>query len=97
MSTTSAQSTAEAPRPSDTYVQSFARGLAVIRSFGDEGAPRELTMADVAKRTGITRAAARRALLTLVQLGYVEQDLRHRFRLTVEVRALGDCFKPQEA
>ncbi len=96
MSTTSDQSL-QAPRPDDTYVQSFARGLAVIRSFGDKDAPREQTMADVAKRTGITRAAARRALLTLVQLGYVQQDLRHRFSLTAEVRALGDCFKPQEA
>lgn len=83
---------AEAPRPGDTYVQSFARGLAVIRSFSGD-APRKQTMADVAKRVGITRAAARRALLTLQQLGYVEKDLRHLFSLTAEVRALGDCYR----
>lgn len=92
MTTSSTTAAAEAPRPGDTYVQSFARGLAVIRSFSDD-APRQQTMADVAKRVGITRSAARRALLTLQQLGYVEQDLRHRFSLTAQVRALGACYR----
>jgi IclR family transcriptional regulator, pca regulon regulatory protein len=54
------------------FVQSLERGLAVIRAFDGE-AP-QLTLSEVARRTGITRAAARRFLLTLVELGYVRSD-----------------------
>jgi len=50
------------------YVQSLERGLAVIRSLGGVSG---LTLAAVARRTGLTRAAARRFLLTLEHLGYV--------------------------
>lgn len=54
--------------PLRDYVQSLERGLAVIRSLGGSTG---LTLAEVAKITGITRAAARRFLLTLETLGYV--------------------------
>ncbi len=60
--------------PSDRYVQSLARGLAVIRTFGD-GRPRQ-TLSQVAARTGLDRAGARRILLTLKTLGYLRQDGR---------------------
>ena len=46
----------------------------MIRAFG-AGDP-ELTLSDVARRTGLTRAAARRFLLTLTDLGYVRTDGR---------------------
>jgi IclR family transcriptional regulator, pca regulon regulatory protein len=49
------------------FVQSLRRGLEVIRAF-DAEAP-ELTLSDVARRTGLSRAAARRFLLTLAELG----------------------------
>jgi IclR family pca regulon transcriptional regulator len=71
------------------YVQSFARGLGVLRSF-DASAPAQ-TVSEVAQRTGATRAAARRILLTLLQLGYVEQDGR-LFRLTPRVLDLGFAY-----
>ena len=45
------------------FVQSLERGLAVIRAF-DRAHP-ELTLSEVAAATGVTRAAARRFLLTL--------------------------------
>ncbi|HKE50449.1 MAG TPA: IclR family transcriptional regulator C-terminal domain-containing protein [Actinomycetes bacterium] len=51
------------------YVQSLDRGLAVIRAFSAD-TPR-LSIADVARQTGLTRAAARRFLHTLCGLGYV--------------------------
>jgi IclR family pca regulon transcriptional regulator len=51
------------------FSDSLARGLAVIKTF-DRDAPL-LRITDVAKRTGLDRAAARRFLLTLVDLGYV--------------------------
>ena len=56
-----------APRPGDSYVQSFARGLAVLRSFGAQ-APQQ-TLSEVAERAQLTRAGARRILLTLLHLG----------------------------
>ncbi|GAA5159216.1 MULTISPECIES: IclR family transcriptional regulator [Amycolatopsis] len=71
------------------HVQSLERGLAVIRAFG-AGAP-ELTLSDVARATGLTRAAARRFLLTLVDLGYVRTDGKY-FSLTARVLELGYSF-----
>ena len=91
MSTTSDQSANASPRPGDTYVQSFARGLAVIRAFGP-GERREQTLSEVAKHVGMTRAAARRAILTLQQLGYVAQNNRRRFHLTEKVLELAAAF-----
>lgn len=76
-------------RPSDTYVQSFARGLDVIRSFG-ANASRQ-TLSDVASRTGLTRAGARRILLTLHTLGYVETDGK-LFMLTPRILDLGFAY-----
>ncbi|HLU78099.1 MAG TPA: IclR family transcriptional regulator [Burkholderiaceae bacterium] len=75
--------------PGDGYVQSFARGLAVIRSFSAE-APSQ-TMTEVAQRTGLTRAGARRILHTLHALGYVEIEGR-QFRLTPKVLDLGFAY-----
>ncbi|EIE98346.1 IclR family transcriptional regulator [Saccharomonospora glauca] len=71
------------------HVQSLERGLAVIKAFG-AGTPR-LTLSDVARTTGLTRAAARRFLLTLADLGYVRSDGRY-FGLTAKVLELGYAF-----
>ncbi|MGW1818722.1 IclR family transcriptional regulator domain-containing protein [Streptomyces sp. NPDC002125] len=68
------------------FVESLARGLTVITAFGDTGAA--LTLSDVARATGLSRASARRALITLEHLGYVEADGREH-RLTPRVLALG--------
>jgi IclR family transcriptional regulator, pca regulon regulatory protein len=65
--------------PGDHYVQSLARGLAVIRTFSAE-APRQ-TLSQVAARAGLDRAGARRILLTLKTLGYVRQEGRNFFPL----------------
>lgn len=67
-------------------VQSLARGLAVIRAFDADNS--ELTLSDVARRTDLTRAAARRFLRTLVSLGYVRTDGK-LFALTPRVLELG--------
>ena len=76
-------------KPGDAYVQSFARGLAVIRSFS-AGAPSQ-TLSEVAAHTGLTRAGARRILLTLQGLGYVQQDGR-AFFLTPRILDLGYAY-----
>ena len=77
------------PPPSDSYVQSFARGLGVIRAFTAEAPAQTLT--EVAARTGLDRAGARRILLTLAQLGYVYQEGR-LFRLTARTLDLGYAY-----
>ena len=51
------------------YSELLARGLRVLRAF-DRNTPR-LKVRDVAERSGLNRAAARRFLLTLRDLGYV--------------------------
>ena len=71
------------------FVQSLERGLAVIRAFGAH-AP-SLTLSEAARATGLTRAATRRFLLTLSDLGYVRSDGR-RFELTPRVLELGYAF-----
>jgi IclR family pca regulon transcriptional regulator len=78
-----------APKPSSEYVQSFARGLAVIRAFGP-GA-KTMTLTEVAQKTGLTRAGARRILLTLQTLGYVALEGRS-FSLTPRVLDLGYSY-----
>ena len=71
------------------FVQSLARGLAVIRAF-DEDHP-EMTLSEVARATELSRASARRFLHTLVQLGYVGTDGRV-FALTPRVLELGFAY-----
>ncbi|MDX3055450.1 IclR family transcriptional regulator C-terminal domain-containing protein [Streptomyces sp. NE06-03E] len=68
------------------FVESLARGLTVVTAFGDGGAA--LTLSAVARATGLSRASARRALLTLEHLGYVTAEGRDH-RLTPRVMALG--------
>lgn len=70
-------------------IGSFARGLAVIESF-DQNEARQTT-ADVARRTGLERATARRCLLTLVKLGYAEYDGKF-FSLTPRLLRLGFAY-----
>ena len=74
---------------SSDFVQSLERGLAVIRSFDAEH--RERSLSEVAKTTGLTRAAARRFLLTLVKLGYVRFDGK-LFSLRPRVLELGFAY-----
>lgn len=76
-------------KPGDSYVQSFARGLSVIRAFN--ASRPEQTLTDVAAATGLTRAGARRILLTLQTLGYVEAEGR-LFRLTPKILDLGFAY-----
>jgi IclR family transcriptional regulator, pca regulon regulatory protein len=76
--------------PSRTdFVQSLERGLAVIRAFDAEHP--QLTLSEVARATGLTRAAARRFLLTLVELGYMRTDGR-LFSLRPRVLELGYAY-----
>ncbi|MFD5633419.1 IclR family transcriptional regulator C-terminal domain-containing protein [Streptomyces sp. NPDC127077] len=68
------------------FIESLARGLTVITAFGEGRG--ELTLTAVAQATGLARATARRALITLEHLGYVTTHDRV-FRLTPRVLGLG--------
>lgn len=71
------------------FIQSLERGLGIISTFGAD-AP-EQTVSEVAAKTGLTRATARRFLITLAELGYVSTDGR-LFELTPRVLELGYSF-----
>jgi IclR family pca regulon transcriptional regulator len=89
MTETAVTGGASAPQAGDQYVQSLARGLAVIRAFNAEHPV--MTLTEVAARTDLTRATARRFLHTLVELGYVRIDGK-TFALTAKVLQLGYAY-----
>ncbi|MEW6453306.1 MAG: IclR family transcriptional regulator C-terminal domain-containing protein [Pseudomonadota bacterium] len=71
------------------FVAAFARGLKVIRAFGENS--QMLTLTQVAERAELTAAGARRLLLTLVALGYAGTKGRLYF-LTPKVLSLGYAY-----
>lgn len=77
------------PERNGEFVQSLDRGLAVIRAF-DADHP-ELTLSDVARQTGLTRAAARRFLRTLVEIGYMRTE-GGKFALRPKILELGYSY-----
>jgi IclR family pca regulon transcriptional regulator len=74
---------------SPDYIQSLDRGLQVMRAFNRER-PR-CTLSEIATQIGLSRAVARRSLLTLQHLGYVAAQGRHFF-LTPRVLELGYSY-----
>lgn len=71
------------------FMQSLARGLEVIRAF--EHARPTLSITEVARLTNISRAAARRCLHTLTQLGYVA-GAGGVYELTPRILSLGYAY-----
>jgi IclR family transcriptional regulator, pca regulon regulatory protein len=71
------------------FVQSLERGLAIIKVFSAQRP--SMTVSDLAQESGLTRAAVRRFLLTLTDLGYVAQH-GNRFELTPKVLELGYSY-----
>lgn len=71
------------------FMTSLARGLAVINAFQER--KRHLTIAQISHRTEIPRAAVRRCLYTLSQLGFVTSDGR-TYSLLPKVLTLGHAY-----
>ena len=67
----------------------FAKGMAVLRAFDDQHS--RLSLADIARVTGLDRATVRRLTLTLVHLGYAYRDNKH-FSLSPKVLTLAGSF-----
>lgn len=71
------------------FVLSLARGLKVIEAF--EGQAGGISPSEIAKRTGFSRAAVRRLLVTLDALGYARTDGR-TYTLSTAVLKLGFSY-----
>jgi len=82
------KSTADNTRFEDSrdYVQSMARGLSVLSAFDRDHF--RLTLGEIAGRAGLSRAAARRLILTLLHLGYV-REVGRTYMLGPRVLELG--------
>lgn len=82
------ETNATAPLKRD-LIAGLEKGLHVIEAFNQERS--RLTISEVAERTGLTRAAARRYLITLAHLGYVHHENK-LFSLTPMVLRLGQSY-----
>lgn len=71
------------------FIQSLAKGLAVIEAFGEKDP--SMTLSEVARKTHLTPGSARRVLRTLQQLGYATVEA-NRFRLMPRVLQLGFSY-----
>lgn len=76
-------------KESDDFVRAVARGFAVVEALGRP--PGRHTLSEVADAAGISRAAARRILATLVTLRYCEPAGRY-FQLRPRALGLGLCY-----
>jgi len=79
----------ERPSRAPEGMAGLAKGLAIIELFGSSTS--RLSVASAAAGIGVARATARRCLLTLVELGYVEHDGRY-FRPTPRMLRLGTAY-----
>lgn len=75
-------------RPSE-FVEALAKGIAVIECF--DAAHADMTLSEIARRVGLSPAAARRSLITLSALGYVGLTGK-RYHLRPKVMTLGSGF-----
>ena len=88
--TLSAAERIEAWSGDPNFMTSLARGIAVIRAFTQQ--KRRLTISQLSQRTGIPRAAVRRCLYTLAQLGYVNAGEGKDFSLSPRILSLGHAY-----
>jgi len=77
------------PYDQRNHIVGLEKGLAVIECFDDSR--QRLTISDAAKAVGLSRAAARRCLLTLNYLGYADYDGKY-FSLTPRAMRLGYAY-----
>ncbi len=79
----------QTPPGDPDFMLSLARGLAAIRAFG--GGEPQLSVADVARLAGLSRASARRCLHTLTVLGYATVA-NGRYELAPAILTLGQAY-----
>jgi IclR family pca regulon transcriptional regulator len=72
------------------FMTSLARGLLVIQAFSEREL--HLSISQLSKRTGLSRASVRRCLHTLSKLGFAGTDDERNFYLRPRVLALGHAY-----
>lgn len=78
------------PASDPNFMSSLARGLMVIQAFSEQR--RSLSISQISQKTGIPRAAARRCIYTLGQLGFVRSEDGRQFLLHPRVLSLGHAY-----
>ncbi|ENX60763.1 IclR family transcriptional regulator PcaU [Acinetobacter sp. C26M] len=73
----------------EDFIAGIAKGLAILECFGPER--HRLNMSTAAEKTGMTRAAARRHLLTLEYLGYLDFD-GHYYYLSPKILKFSGAY-----
>jgi IclR family transcriptional regulator, pca regulon regulatory protein len=81
---------ADSGRGDPNFMTSLARGLTVIQAFSDR--KRQFTISQLSGKTGLSRAAVRRCLYTLMKLGFAATDDSRHFYLTPRILALGHSY-----
>ena len=79
----------EAMTGDPNFMTSLERGLQVIRAFSEHR--RNLTISQISQTTSLSRAAVRRCLYTLKQLGYVGEESK-LFHLRPQILTLGHAY-----
>ena len=69
------------------YSQSLDRGLAILGCFNRQRPV--LGIADLADQLGMSRSTTHRYVVTLLELGYLDQDTQRKYRLGLRVTDLG--------
>lgn len=69
------------------YSTSLARGLAILTTFGAHR--QALGISDIADQLTMSRSTTHRYVVTLLELGYLEQDTQRKYRLGLRVTDLG--------
>jgi IclR family pca regulon transcriptional regulator len=77
----------EPPKNKRYFIQSLAKGLAVLQSFSRVGSP--ITLSEIAQALGTSNATATRLCYTLTELGFIKRDGQKRYHLTPKVLTLG--------
>lgn len=89
MGSAGAEAQDKAGQKDPEFLSTLERGLRVLKAF-DEYHP-EMTLSEVAAKTALPPAVARRCLITLVELGYIGQHER-KFLLRPAVLTIGSAF-----
>jgi IclR family pca regulon transcriptional regulator len=72
------------------FMTSLARGLTVLETFTQQTP--HMTISQLSKKTGLSRAAVRRCLYTLSKLGYVGSEDSQRYSLRPKMLTLSHTY-----
>jgi len=72
------------------FINSLAKGLTVLQTFGEAGHP--LTLSEVSNALGANNTTATRLCYTLTELGFIQKDGQRRYHLTPKILTLGHSY-----